>query len=331
LKQHLFFGLVILLMLILLPLVVFRGQIRSQDSRNREQETVVRVPETISAPTLPPESSILIPVLRTVSGQVETVGMEEYLVGVVAAEMPAASHEEALKAQAVAAYTYARYRLEIGGKEILSDSGSSDQGYISDAERREKWGNNYSSYEDKIERAVKAVAGQAVTFEGKPIFAAYHAVSGGKTESASVYWGRDYSYLRGVDSAGDKLSPAYSETVTLTPNEVKAALKQFEDVRLKDDPAKWFGKPARSEAGTVTEIEVGGEALTGRQMREALGLRSANFEITYDDGKEGGFKIKCIGYGHGVGLSQHGADFMARQGAGYKEILEHYYTGCEIK
>ena len=329
-KQHLLFGLIVLLLLILLPLVVFSGQL----SVDRGEGLPAQTPMTTrAAQALPPAelSGETVSVLRTISGQVETIGMEEYLVGVVAAEMPAASHEEALKAQAVASYTYARYRLEIAGKDSLSDSGASDQGYISDTERREKWGGSYSAYEEKIEKAVKAVSGQIITFEGQPIFAAYHAVSGGRTESASVYWGRDYSYLRSVDSAGDKLSPGYSETITLTVGEMKAALKQFGDVKLKDDPAKWFGKPERSAAGTVTEIEVGGEDLTGRQVREALGLRSANFEITYDDGKEGGFKIKCIGYGHGVGLSQHGADFMARQGAGYKEILEHYYTGCEIK
>ncbi|MDR2686496.1 MAG: SpoIID/LytB domain-containing protein, partial [Oscillospiraceae bacterium] len=181
--------------------------------------------------------------------------------------------------------------------------------------------------EAKVGRAVDAVLGQAVTWEGRPIFAAYCAVSGGKTESAANYWGDDFPYLQSVDSPGDKLSPDYSKTVTLLPEDVKKALGKAQGVKLGKDPSAWFGAPERSGAGAVLAVEVGGKTLSGRAVRELLGLRSANFTVGY---KNGAFEVKCLGYGHGVGMSQYGADFMARQGSGYKEILEHYYTGCEV-
>ena len=147
------------------------------------------------------------------------------------------------------------------------------------------------------------------------------------TENAAIYWGQDFSYLRSVDSAGCKLAPGYNETMSFSADEVKAALAQFEGLQLGGDPAQWFGKPARSDAGTVIAIEAGGQTLTGRQLRDALDLRSANFELSYDDSA---FRVKSTGYGHGVGMSQYGADFMARQGSDYREILGHYYPGAEL-
>jgi stage II sporulation protein D len=266
-------------------------------------------------------------VVRASSGKTETVAMREYLAGCVAAEMEAGHHLEALKAQAVASYTYARYRLGPGGKDSLSDSGKSDQGYVDAAQRKARWGEDFALYEAKVEQAVDAVLGQAVTREGKPILAAYCAVSAGRTESAENYWGDDLPYLQSVDSPGDKLSPDYSRTVTLQADDVKKALEQA-GAKPGKDPAKWFGAPERSEAGTVLEIEAGGKTFSGRALREALHLRSANFTIAC---KGGAFEVKCLGFGHGVGMSQYGADFMARQGSGYKEILEHYYTGCTVE
>ena len=334
-KQHLFFGLLILLLLILLPLVSLGGRLRTREAQPEQTQVQVTqpAPQATKAPKAAKKdkdspSGETIAVMRSASGRTETIGMEEYLVGCLAAEMLASSHEEALKAQAVASYTYARYRLDVAGKEALSDSGASDQGYLSEAQRRERWGKNYEVYEAKVEKAVQAVRGQTITYDGKPIFAAYHSVSGGKTESAGTYWGQDYPCLQSADSPGDKLSPDYTQTVTFTPAEIKTALGKLKGVKLEGDQAKWFGKPVRSEAGTVTEIAVGGAKLTGRQVREALELRSANFEVTY---KNGAFQVKTYGYGHGVGMSQYGADFMARQGDSYKEILAHYYPGCEIK
>ena len=332
LRQQFIFGLTALLLMILIPLVSLRG---GQGAGNKEQgagETGIPPATTAAAAseaTRAAQREDTIQVARTSSGKTETVALREYLVGCVAAEMEAGSHMEALKAQAVASYTYARYRLEIGGKEALSDSGKSDQGYQSAEERKRRWGENFGLYEAKVGQAVDAVLGQSVTYEGRPVLAAYCAVSGGRTESAENYWGDKLPYLSSVDSPGDTLSPDYSRTVSLEAGEVKKALEKADGVKLGKDPAKWFGEAKRSEAGTVLEIQVGGKKMPGRALRALLDLRSANFTIVYND-KDDTFGIKCLGYGHGVGMSQHGADFMARQGSGYKEILEHYYTGCEV-
>jgi len=327
-KQQFIFGLAILLLMILLPLVSL--QEASGQKQEARETTSARQPEAppAAAPADPrEENGETIQVVRSASGKTETLAMREYLVGCVAAEMDANNHLEALKAQAVASYTYARYRREIGGREALSDSGKSDQGYDDARRRGERWGGNSELYEAKIGQAVDAVLGQTITYEGQPTFAAYSALSGGKTESAANYWGDDFAYLRSVESPGDKLSPDYSKTVTLQPEEVKKTLEKAEGVKLGKDPAAWFGKPQRSEAGAVTEIAVGGKTLSGRAVRELLELRSAHFTIEH---KNGAFEIKCLGYGHGVGMSQYGADFMARQGSDYKEILEHYYAGCVV-
>ena len=331
-KQLFVFGLAILLLMILVPLVSLQAGTEKQEAKETTTARQDSPPPAEADPAKaqpPDEEGETIQVVRSASGKTETLAMREYLVGCVAAEMDAGSHPEALKAQAVASYTYARYRREIGGKEALSDSGKSDQGYDDAQRRRERWGGNFELHEKKIEQAVDAVLGQTIVHEGEPVFAAYSALSGGRTESSKNYWGSDFAYLRGVESPGDKLSPNHSTTVTMQPEEVKKALEKAQGVKLGKDPAAWFGGSlTRSEAGTVMEIEVGGKALSGREVRELLELRSANFTIAY---KNDAFEVTCLGYGHGVGMSQYGADFMARQGSGYKEILEHYYAGCAIE
>ena len=321
-KQHLMFGLIVLLLLILLPLVSLLPGCASPGEQ----------PPPPAATAQPQETGHSIAVMRTGTGQVETIGLEEYLVGVVAAEMPARFHEQALKAQAVAAHTFTRYRLEVGGAAHISDSPDSDQAYLCPQQRRERWGNNFDYYEARITAAVRAVAGQTLVYGGQPIFAAYHALSGGTTECAQTYWGgRERSYLRGgADSPGDRLAPNFNVTLNFTADEMRAALSRFDGMDLSVPPAAWFGDPARSEAGTVTQIEVGGAALTGRQLRQALSLRSSNFEVVFDDKNGGVFYVTTAGFGHGVGMSQTGADFMARQGSTYREILAHFYQGAEI-
>jgi len=328
-RQQFIFALAVLLLMLLIPLVSLteaKGQEAGAAPVVQRQEAA----PTEAAKAQPPaDDGETIQVARSASGQTETLAMREYLVGCVAAEMDAGNHPEALKAQAVASYTYARYRREIAGKEALSDSGKSDQGYEGPAQRKQRWGENFSLYEAKIEQAVDAVLGQSILYESKPVFAAYSSLSAGKTESSGNYWGSEFAYLQSVDSPGDKLSPDYSRTVSLSPGEIEKALEKFDGLKLGKEPADWFGAPERSTAGTVMAIAVGNKTLTGREVREALALRSANFTIAYN-AKEDIFEIKCLGYGHGVGMSQYGADFMARQGSDYREILEHYYTGCVV-
>jgi len=342
-KQQFFFGLIILLLLLLMPLFGLGGQLAQAFNALAQDTAEQGQLQTAPANELSPPSEKkagsggeVISVMRGGSGQIEELQMDEYLLGVLAAEMSANSHEEALKAQAVASFTYARYRTEIAGIEAISDSGTVEQEYISREERQRRWGGSFDLNEAKLQSAVAAVRGETVTYAGEPILAAFHAVSHGKTESAANYWGgTDHPYLQGIESPGDRLAPDYAKTVSFTPEEMKGALQAAAKEKnytfaLDDGPVSWFEKPTRGESGMVREIAVGGQALTGRALREILDLRSADFTVDYDE-KDAMFAVTTRGYGHSVGMSQYGADFMARQGSGYKEILGHYYQGCEIK
>lgn len=260
---------------------------------------------------------------------------EEYLVGCVAAEMPAGYDIEALKAQAAVSYTYlislrlnpgASDKKEISGADI-SDSSQTHQGYINKEERQKKWGDNFERYEKKILEAVNAVRGKVITYNGKPITAAYHAISTGRTEDAQNVWGGEVSYLKAVTSDGDRLSPNFESELAVTPQELKQKL-QGEGVSFSDNPEEWIGKEiSATESGTVTLISIGGKAFTGQQIRAALSLKSAAFTAAYSNGS---FIFKTAGYGHLVGMSQYGADYMARQGGKWDEIIRHYYTDVEI-
>ncbi len=253
---------------------------------------------------------------------------KEYLFGVLAAEMGGGFEPEALKAQAVAAYTFALYRSGENrdkGYDITDDP-SLDQGYLSRADAKAKWGESYSDYEKNIDSAVASVDGyRLVDDNGSPILAAYHAVSSGRTESAEVAWGYPVSYLQPVESVGDLLSPNYLSQRSFTSAEL--AEKLASAVTLSGDPSGWLGKTEFSESGTVTAVDLGGKTLSGEQMRSLLGLRSAAFEITPS---EDGFTFNIKGYGHGVGMSQYGANYMAKCGSTFLEILSHYYTGCKM-
>ena len=180
----------------------------------------------------------------------------------------------------------------------------------------------------KLSTAVQAVRGVAITHEGKLIDACYHAISCGSTEDAETVWGADIPYLQAVASPGDRLAPTYASEVTLSAAEVKAILlKEQPDLTLGDDPAAWFGTPTLSEAGTVATQPVGDSTLAGTRVRALFGLRSAAFTVTH---KEGSFTFTVKGFGHGVGMSQYGADYLARQGYSYDEILRYYYTDVEV-
>ena len=240
--------------------------------------------------------------------------LEEYVVGVVAAEMPAAFGEEALKAQAVAARTYQVRQMQAAGTDtVLYDVG---QAYISIAEQKEKWGENYNTYAAKIRNAVRETAGEIMIYEGEPILAAFHAQSAGMTEDAENVWNEVVPYLKSVDSREDKEAPENQTTVVFSAEEIREKLG-CEGLEIL----------SRTEAGYVEKIQAGEKILTGREVREALELRSANFTIERDGGN---FIFTTYGYGHGVGMSQYGASFLAEKGMDYHEILEHYYTGINF-
>ena len=270
------------------------------------------------------------------TGEVMKLSPLTYIKGVVAAEMPLSYHTEALKAQAVAAHSYALYRIsqklsggDGQGEAYLSTDPAECQGYLDEEGRREQWGSQFDAYEAKLTEAVSAVIDKVLVYDGEPVMAMFHAVSGGKTEDAGNLFGSPVSYLVPADSASDELSPSFLEEKTFTSAQMKELLDPLlNGAALSDTPSEWFGAPERSDAGTVLSVAVGGVPLTGSDVRSALSLASANFTVTFADGT---FTVITRGRGHGVGMSQYGADFLARQGEGYEQILLHYYTGVTLR
>lgn len=259
-----------------------------------------------------------------------TLDKEEYVLGVVAAEMSAGNNIEALKAQALAAYTYA-YRKHIQNSEInneydLTNDSTLDQGYLDLDARKAKWGDSFNEYEKKLKQAVAAVNNEIIVYNGEPILAAYHSISSGKTETAKNVWGTDYPYLQSENSVCDLLSPDfYSETI-VPIEEFKIKINEL-GAELKENEETFIGESKKSSAGTVLSIVLYGKAMTGADIRKTFDLRSAAFDITF---KNNTFIFTVSGYGHGVGMSQFGANYMAQQGSDYKEIIATYYRNCDI-
>lgn len=292
---------------------------------------------TVTLPSSPPDTPSAEAVFRILCDEeVVTLTEEDFLIRTLAMEMSPATHEEALKAQAVAAYTYYARRRQaqaekadpaLKGADFAAPNAKFPAEYTEE-KLRERWGAQYDTNYEKLAAAVKAVRGVAITHGGKLIDACYHAISCGSTEDAETVWGADIPYLQAVASPGDRLSPTYASTVTLTAAEVRdALLKELPDLTLGDDPAAWFSAPILSEAGTVAQQPVGNAQLAGTRVRALFGLRSAAFAVTYQDGS---FTFTVKGFGHGVGMSQYGADYLARQGYSYEEILHYYYTDVTV-
>lgn len=271
------------------------------------------------------EREVALPVLVQQSpGRTQMWDMDTYLVGVVLAEMPASFETEALKAQAVAARTYARKAYVTGGKHkngsLCRQSGCC-QAFITQEEYLARGGTREGV--DKVSRAVRATSGQVLTYEGELIEATYFSCSGGTTEDAAAVWGTDYPYLKSVESPGEEEAEFFEETVVFTPEAFRAAL----DAELKGDPESWFAVTSYTKGGGVSKAVIGGQTYTGTQLRKLLGLRSTAFrmEVTQE-----GIAVTTRGYGHRVGMSQYGAEAMAVSGSSYDQILGHYYPETEL-
>ncbi|MBQ9250428.1 MAG: stage II sporulation protein D [Oscillospiraceae bacterium] len=265
-----------------------------------------------------------------VNGAVEEMDMQDYLTGVLAAEMPADFQPEALKAQAVAARTYALYCAAAGkhGDADVCTDFSCCQAWQDDAALREKWGADYDAHLQKLHRAVDETAGQYLSYEGQPVFAAFHSSSAGATEDCGQVW-NPRPYLVCVPS------PESAETVPGYVSELVCAPLDFRDVLLSacpeadfsGAPEDWLGGVQRDESGRVAELTLGGHPFRGTELRSLFSLRSTAFTLEYTDGH---FVFTVTGSGHGVGMSQYGANVMAAQGADYREILAHYYPGTVL-
>lgn len=329
-KKFFLMNVTVLICMIVLPLAAVN--LNGFSLSNVRQKIAAQAEENGRAvPELLPES---VKVKAVQSGNVTDIPVRDYLIGCVACEMPAGYHREALKAQAVAAYTNllrlkAHPDQSLDGADI-SDSPATHQGFYTDQQQKEKWGDKYEENRKKITEAVNEVLGEAMYYNGEPIVAAYCAICPGKTESAEVIWGGDIPYLQSVVSSGDKLSPAYSSVLVLSDEQFKQLSEKEEGVTLSSNPDEWIQNPVLSPNGTgvVTQITLGGKQMSGNNFRKIFSLRSPSFTFTHSGGY---FSFEVSGFGHCVGMSQYGADYMAQSGKNYKEILKHYYKGVEIK
>ena len=267
---------------------------------------------------------------------VVNLSLKDYLTGVLFAEMDCEYEIEALKAQAVASYTYYLYNKKINTKKpdtvlmgaYISDNPAHYQAYMKSDDAKKKFGDKYQEYYSKISKAVDSVLGEYMTYHNDVILAVFHSYNGGKTENAKDVWGKDYKYLKSVESKGDLLSPAAAASVNFSIDEFKNKFSGCKGVDLNKSPSEFIGEIKHSNAGTVTEIIIGGKTFSGNEIRNLLSLKSSNFTAQYSE--KNGFTLNVLGYGHNVGMSQYGADYMARQGAAYDEILKHYYSGIKI-
>ena len=274
-----------------------------------------------------------IKLLHTDTGKVETVELDKYLYNVVSAEMPIDYNLEALKAQATVARTYTLYKIINGSKhenaDICDDSGCC-QAWISKENRYEAWKTDCDDKWEKIKNAVDSTRGKIITYDGKVINAFFHSNSGGATERPLYVWGGDgYPYLQSVETSGEDAYKQYSSEVSLKKDEFEEIMKEeYKDFKIDWEEDNCIEIKSYTEGNRVKTIKVGNLSLSGVEIRTLFGLRSANFKIEME-GKNITFEV--TGYGHGVGMSQTGADSLAKQGKNYEEIIHHFYTDVEIK
>ncbi len=315
--------------IVIIPLSSLKDNVSASLSKDRPTENKVESQNT--QPESENNKTETITVFLSSQNQNVEMDMFEYLCGSVAAEMPLAYHEEALKAQAVTCYTNA-LRLKNNQSNPyeahISDNTAVHQGYINEAQRREKWGDDFEKWETKLKNVVKSIEGKAIYYNEQLIVAAFFAISCGKTESSETLWGESVPYLVSVDSSGDFLSPQHTTISTFSKENYTECLT---NAGIEYSPETLLNSIKISETsptGTVLKAEINGKNFTGEEIRTIFALRSPVFTISTT---ENDITFTVLGYGHGIGMSQYGADYLARQGYSFEDILSHYYTGVTIK
>ncbi len=333
-KKIFIYFLILIFICFAIPIIFtqeFSSRTSSQDIVNTE----------VSNETIAQESTYdydkynTIKLLHTDTDKVEEIQLDEYLYGVVSAEMPASFEEEALKAQAVVARTYTIYKIvnndgKHGEADICDDSGCC-QAWISKEDRLEKWDEDKREENwNKIVDAVKSTQGKIITYEGKPINAFFHSNSGGATEAPIDVWGGSgYPYLQSVATAGEDAYSQYSSEATFSKEEFEEKIKEVHsDFEIDFDEKDCIKVEEYTDGNRVKTVKIGNLELSGVEVRTIFGLRSANFKVTINDNE---IKFEVTGYGHGVGMSQTGADSLAKEGQSYEDIIHHYYTDVEIE
>lgn len=276
-------------------------------------------------------------VLNTATGEVVTMSAYEYVCGAVACEMPPTYPKEALKAQAVASYTYGIYCKQqqkqspdpsLKGADFSADFSAL---YVTAtaADVRTRYLDHFDAYWALITEAVDEVIGEGLFYDGQIALTPFFAISSGKTESCKDVWGNDLPYLVSVESAWDLESADYKVSTDFTLEQIESLSGDLiAGAQIPEDLTKLFSDLKRSEAGGITSLKFGGVEVSGPAFRTALGLRSTNFTVSYADGV---FTFMTLGYGHGVGMSQYGARSMALEGKTYTEILSYYFPGTNLQ
>lgn len=322
-----FFGYIIMIALIIFSIPIlftkkFDMEKNNKTEEKREEETTYNYGKYDT-----------IKLLHIDTNEVENIPLDEYLYGVVSSEMPANFEEEALKAQAVVARTYTIFNIKNNSKHEnadICDSSKCCQAWISKEKRFERWNEQDREQNwNKITEAVNSTKGKIITYENEPINAFFHSNSGGTTETADAVWGgKNYPYLQTVVTSGEDAYTQYSSEVILSKEELVSKIKEYHsDISINFEEEDAIKILDYTNSGRVKNIKFGNLTLSGTEIRTIMGLKSSNFTVEID---EDTVKFEVIGYGHGVGMSQTGADSMAKQGESYEEIIKHFYSNVEI-
>lgn len=335
-RQVVAVALALLLLLFLMPLLFFRGERNLPGPEPSPSPTAtLPIDRTVVSPSPNGEKGDKDRTVRVklADGTVQEMTMADYLWRVVAAEMPASFHLEALKAQAVAARTYTVAKMAAPVENHPDADMCTDinccQAYIEPEAAALAWGKDAQSYTDKITQAVAGTDGMVATYGGAPIQAVFFSSAAGRTVDAVEVWGNAVPYLTGVESPEGEEVPNYHSTMSLSVDGFKSIfLSQYPEANLEGDSAGWFTNIVHNSAGGVEQMDVGGVTIAGGPLRTLFGLRSTNFTIEVADGS---VTFQVTGYGHGVGMSQYGANALAEEGKTYEEIIKWYYTGVELE
>ena len=294
---------ILLLIVVVLSVIAISGSKKETTYFNNDKKEEVK-------------EEIKLDLKDTSTGEIKNIELEDYIVGVVAGEMPASFNEEALKAQAIASRTYAIYKMKNsnGTYDLVTDK--TNQVYITEDKMKNLWQENFDYYFEKIKKAVYDTKDLIMTYNGNVILSMYFARSNGKTEDAISVFGSNEEYLKSVDSPEESLT-----------SEVTISKDEFCNKLNISCNAINISNVLKSSSGRINSLNINGKTFKGTEIRTLFDLKSTDFEICI------GSEIKFVtkGYGHGVGMSQYGANKLAQDGKNYEEILKHYYQNINIE
>lgn len=325
-KKYISYFLIFLVICFIIP-IFFTSPFKSKETNAKKEEQITQSTYDYS-------EFKNVKLLHIKTGQIEELGLDEYLYGVVSSEMPASYEKEALKAQSVVARTYTLHKMSGNKKHKnanICDDSTCCQAWISKEDRLAKWEEkSRETYWNKIVNCVNETQGKMITYDGKPINAFFHANSGGSTEAPINVWGGiGYPYLQTVQTSGEDDYSQYKSTVTVTKKQlIETIQKLHSNFEIDFEEEDCIKIKEYTEGNRVKSIKIGNLNLTGVEVRTLFGLKSANFKVSME---KQNITFEVIGFGHGVGMSQTGADSLAKQGKNYEEIIYHFYTGVEIQ